>query len=129
MKNRITIIILAFLVVNTSANALAECAWVLWTKHEDKMLDPQVKALPTSGLRWELMGAKGTQTECEDVKRRTWELYATKCDDRSCQGVQKVSKVSNEMVMHSIKVGTLEGTYSRTLYCIPDTVDPREKKE
>jgi hypothetical protein len=42
MKNRITIIILAFLVVSTSANALAECAWVLWTKPEDRMFDPQV---------------------------------------------------------------------------------------
>ena len=124
-----TLLLVAVAYLASTSTVLAECAWVLWTKHEDRMFDPQVKVLPTSGLRWELMGTSRTQTECQDGKTRMWELYATECDETSCPGVEKVSKVLNDMVVHSIKVGTLKGTYSRTLYCVPDTVDPREKKE
>jgi hypothetical protein len=116
---------LTFVLLLSSASLAAE--WVLWTKHEYTLVDPQAKAPPTHELRWEPLSAWYSEDECEHAKKGIWEVYAKECDQGKCPGVEKVDKVPYQLVQHFYKES--RGSDTKTLYCIFDTVDPRDKKE
>ena len=118
---------LALTIVLLLSSASLAAEWVLWTKHEYSLVDPQAKALPTHELRWEPLSAWSTKDECEHETQRIWEVYAKECDEGRCPGVEKVDKIPYQRVQHSYKKG--RGSDAKTLYCIFDTIDPRDKKE
>jgi len=115
---------LTILFLLSSASLAAE--WVLWTKHEYTLVDPQAKALPTYELRWEPLSAWYSEDECEHETQRIWEVYAKECDEGRCPGVERIDKVPYESVQHSYKGG--RGSDVKALYCTLDGIDPREKK-
>lgn len=84
---------------------------------------------PEESRRWEIQTAAPTIEQCEQVKRRIWQVFAKECDDPAkCKGIEDFQKVPYEGVFRSFKPsGDLNaGSWNTTLLCLPDTVDPRK---
>ena len=119
-----TVFLAAVLVLGSASLASAECAWVFWIKKEDQSFGKQ----PQFSIFWELMSARPTREECLDVKARVWETVADRYSDLSkYPGVEKVDTVPHKLVITTLKEG--RGDTTKTFFCLPDTIDPREKKE
>ena len=120
-KTRLVSLVATLIALLYTASVSAECAWVLWVKNESLMLYSGKP--PQESRRWEIQRAAPTIEQCEEVKRRIWQVFAKACDDPP-----KCQKVPYEGVFRSFKPsGDLEaGSWNTTLVCLPDTVDPRK---
>ena len=117
------------LLVGWTSTAAAECAWVLWEEIESTHI-PHAKRAQFS-TEWELHNAHGTQEECLLAKQRLWTVEA-EFYEKLKEGfgpIEEIGKVPGGFLAIS---GTLkDGTYwnsKMTYRCLPDTIDPREKK-
>ncbi len=113
-----------------TATAAAECAWVFWEEIEDKHI-PRGK-LPKLITEWTLHDAFSTQEECKVAKQRVWTFQAELYDKSKEFGehIEKIGKAPGSYLSISgrLKVGGYM-IFQRTYLCLPDTIDPREKKE
>jgi hypothetical protein len=97
----------------------AECAWVLWQEN-------QLSTVNDYRQWWDLHGAYATQEECVSVQKRIWQVNVNRAErSRPYGNIQKIEKVPHSYVSTSLKSG---GYTSDRLMCLPDTIDPREKK-
>lgn len=109
-----------------TASASAECAWVLWVKTESLMFYSGKP--PQESRQWEIQTAAPRIDQCEEVKRKIWQVFAKECDDPTkCKGIEDFQKVPNEGVFRRFKPSgdLIAGSWNTTLVCLPDTVDPR----
>ncbi len=112
------------LMVGWASTAAAEGAWVVWIKKEDMLFEKHLQSFTS----WELISAQPTREECLGVKAGVWETVADQYSDLSqYPGIEKVDRVPHELLITTRKEG-LGGT-TKTFYCLPDTIDPREKRE
>ncbi len=100
-------------------------AWVFWTK---TIMDPDQGR---SG--WEVVGAWETKAECEQAKAQRMKTIKSNWEWIMEKGKKLRPDIAHENWMRiSEDSGTLKtpGLYvDVTLFCLPDTIDPREKKE
>lgn len=127
MRRRIICTVAIFMLYAISA--FAECAWVLWNKHESTYL--YRNRAPEFSERWELHKAFATLEECKQIKQKIWEVTANRYEDLSqYKGIEKVDKVPYEAVFITLKESEhlVSGSQSQIFYCLPDTLDPRPKQ-
>jgi len=107
--------------------AAAACAWVLWIEHKS---DYYFTDKPREHLQWwELRKAFTTIKECEEVKRRVYEVVAKQYSDPSRnKGIEKIDKAPFEGIFITLKkMGTrFSGHQNKYFRCLPDTLDPRK---
>ncbi len=116
-------LLLAFLFIPQEARA--ECAWVMWSKVETTQ--SQKDEFPTFGQWWEIVQALETSEQC-DVFMEAYHSRMVRFHEE--KKVWDVMKASPSHISIRRKGGG-PGVFvqSWTYFCLPDTVDPREKKE
>jgi len=116
---RATIVVAMILLLGSASVAAAECAWVLWER------------MRTIGQKGELGEARGgigiveaylTQDKCNSARVATWEKV-----------VQMFNQPANEIISsnrgRTFNFKGPDGTiFMQEFYCLPDTIDPREKQ-
>ncbi len=110
------------------SQALAECAWVLWSRISRTVAIP--KGLPGEGAlrkfrRWSVVKAEETKGDCEGTAKFVlYSRYGTEAGRAAIDdGRLELGPMWAKEVMPD---GSVE---SLMFYCLPDTVDPRGKEE
>ena len=106
-----TLILLMAVLIGTASIVSAECAWVLWGESAIRSVE---LPLVQPELSYMIMRAHSTQQECEkqrEVITPMWEKHK----EMHKENVEKMG-------------GTVQVSYSARLICLPDTIDPRERK-
>jgi hypothetical protein len=114
--------VLATLMLACAVSASAECAWVLWQENVLNVLQTN-----TYSQWWELHGAYTTHEQCLTVQQRIWDISVKNLEERQRDGsnIKAIRKVAHNYVSASLKSG---GYSAEKFICLPDTIDPREKK-
>ncbi len=121
------LILLLALLLLLPSQALAECAWVVWHETETTPIKSPLRTL----RKWELAGVLDTRQECEATLTKI-------------AGTRELRGESGDLLIETLNVQRGPGTLSykelttwkgkhvemerHTWYCLPDTVDPREKE-
>ena len=98
-----------------STYVLIAFAWVLWEKHELFLLDKGLER------EWTIHGAWPEFKTCEQVKAAAFEVMSNP-DKHKGPGVKEFNAVPNNYISLIFKNG---GSSTRTLLCLPGTIDPR----
>ncbi len=119
---RATIVVAMILLLGSASLAAAECAWVLWVSIHGLLPDgDQVR----EWTDWEQIVSLETQSECQQSKGREWNTLRQLVEDRSFRSEVKISEIQQEAVLLKFPG---RGFEHYTFHCLPDTMDPREKK-
>lgn len=100
----------------------AQCAWVLW---EELELFSIKDGKPTDNVVWKLIVATPKYEQCLENQRRLFEKIKKEADEdkEKYDTISKIEVVPYTFVMKDFKSG---GFFSKTLKCLPDTIDPRK---
>ena len=130
-----------FLLLTSFSVAKAECAWILWTK--DSGRDNSDKA-------WEIRGSYTIQSACASQQKVLWDEkikeYGYCGKKMNCEVSTELNVIYIEMNPIHTKSGLMDEEYFRKedeaekydkphnilfhkFLCLPDTVDPRERKQ
>jgi hypothetical protein len=115
---RINAIVLFFIVCGTSSTAFAECAWVVWIKID---LISVISTKLDQEIRWEAHSSFEKRAQCLDKQEFLWK--ETEKDAESNPTWKNIRKEFPEKI-YAERPG---GTWVKTFYCLPDSVDPRGK--
>lgn len=102
--------------------ANAECAWVLWEKWEVAGIkDGKL----TTDVLWTLVVATPKYEQCLEKQEGLFERIKKGADEdkEKYDTISEITAVPFTLVIKRFKSG--EGS-SHTLYCLPDTIDPRK---
>jgi hypothetical protein len=110
--------ILFSLMTLSVGEALADCAWVAWTKH--RLLSTR-EGRSHDEVTWEVHSAFEKRAQCVDMRERLWTEAAT--DAESTPDFKHVKKHFPDKV--SVEVP--EGSWEKAFFCLPESVDPRRK--
>lgn len=104
--------------------AKAGSAWVLWKKAE--LMEMALKKT----THWEIVNAYPDHPQCLQAKEKKWILLKAEAmeDQKKYSSIMGISDVPYEMVIKNYKEGRDILSSSDTLYCLPGTLDPRERK-
>ena len=112
----VKLVLALVLVVGWTSAALAECAWVLWDRLS---VNPSGEV---GSLRWLIHDAYTTRGECNSVKLEGWEAR-----------VNQLKGTGGTIILNQpgsiIIVRAANGEVTQRLWCLPDTIDPRGRKE
>ncbi len=111
-----TMLLTTVLLLGSASVALAECAWVLWAKIEDMK--------PGSGV-WDIQAGYTGRAECIRERKVISNARVQDWIKRSGQQHVKVEPVSEDALSLLFSKDELATVY---FICLPDTIDPREKK-
>ncbi len=122
------LVLAVMLVVGWTSTAAAECAWVVWAKTVGK------NAFGSVYTTWDVKGASEDRKRCLFEQEITlanettfWLKLAAKENEGS--DILNVDSDHNEMSLsvYKRKAGKVE-VWSTRFICLPDTIDPRERK-
>ena len=84
----------------------------------------------THNTFWEIVGAYPDYNPCIEAKGRVWKgRYDEAMEDKKkYSAIAEVKFVPNELIITSYKDPKEIHSVSINLYCLPGTLDPREKK-
>ena len=123
------LILAVSLLVGWTSAAAAECAWVFWEETQESVVDPTTP--PTFLAEWKRHNAYNALEECELAKARVWTYTAKrwKKEKETSPALQEIGEVPGEYLslVFRQKSGH-QATYTHRYLCLPDTIDPREKK-
>lgn len=117
---RILLAIIFSLFVSSIANA--QCAWVLWERWEVAGIkDGKL----TNDVLWTLIVATPKYEQCLENQTGLFERIKKGAneDKEKYDTISKIEAVPFSLVITRFKSG---GDSSKTLYCLPDTIDPRK---
>jgi hypothetical protein len=116
------LIILMIIFAPSVANA--ESAWVLWKKAE--LMEMALKKTTI----WEIIDAYPDYAKCLQAKEKKWVMLKAEAieDQKKYSTIMGISDVPYETVIKNYKEGRDILSSSDTLYCLPGTLDPRERK-
>lgn len=138
MENRSNIwaiIVIAISIISIAVSADASDSWVLWEKNEwTAVFDTG----PRGDVYWTIIGADPQFGTCEKWKENV--IKATKenkekgAKENAAWSKQEVKRVGDTISVSysrdSKKAGQIEWYLGDiTYYCLPGTLDPREKKD
>ena len=112
-------LLVAFLLLDSTATAHAECAWVLWTR------DASAGYGFVDEKPWQLVRSVPTYDACEAAQAKTIKNIAAFW----AKAGRDVATTENTFSL-SIRdaEGKQVGLVTQLFRCLPDTVDPREPK-
>ena len=132
-----TVILTAILVLASASVAAAECAWVLWTythtptvKGTDKTFDEFGAALIDDLTqnrvwnKWGIENAFNTRNGCLTAKGELWKAARAAIERTLTLPENKTTEI-RAVPKRRLTVGD----FVRRFLCLPDTIDPREKKQ
>ena len=97
----------ALLLLNSTATAYAECAWVLWQQQAEVSPGGSVSS---SDWTWLTVEANSTEAECRQVLAR----FDTSLGPKDADGYATVTSKGKKVRARNV--------------CLPDAVDPRGPK-
>ena len=114
------LVLAVVLIFGSASVAAAECAWVLWVRayHQD------IKYPKLSGLLWLVDSGYQTNAECAATRDSTFRDEVALVQDEP--GVRDFKQNPKNAAFGYIQGGKETG---QRYVCLPDTIDPREKKE
>ena len=113
-----TMILTTILLLGSAPVAAAECAWVLW------IVSSLQKASGHGDWGWTLWNASPTHTGCQANRTAEFKQHLTRL--KSKPGISNIQSSEADAALRYME-GTDRWAYSYR--CLPDTVDPREKKK
>ena len=116
---RILLAIIFCLFVSGVANA--QCAWVLWEKWEVAGIkDGKL----TTNVLWTLIVATPNYDQCLEKQEGLYERIKNGADEdkKKYDTILEIEAVPFTLVIERYRSGRFS---SNTLYCLPDTIDPR----
>ena len=119
-----TLSLIVTMSVFISSAASFECAWVLWTKKE--YIEKGLKQTTF----WEIINAFPDHDQCFQAKKRIWQVKKNQAlEDKKKYGtISKIDEVPYELIITSFKDPNDIMSISENIYCLPGTLDPRERK-
>lgn len=115
---------LFFLLVVYVSLPHAESGWVLWKKAE--VIKKELK----QNIYWEIVNAYPNYNNCSDAKKRIWQTLKQEAIEEKkdkYRNISEVKEVPYELIIKSFKDDSSFMSWSENLYCLPGTLDPREK--
>ena len=106
-------------------SSTARCeSWVLWTKTE------YIKTNMQSSVFWEIINAFPDHNQCLQVKKKVWQVKHNQAmeDKKKYETIDEIKEVANELIITNFKDHKDIHSISVNLYCLPGTLDPRERK-
>jgi hypothetical protein len=126
MNNKLMLILCFIVAMNVciSSTAMSECAWVLWTKKE------LFKKTMEQNVYWKLINAYPDYDKCFQEKTRIWQIIRNRAleDKKNSGTISEIREVPDELVITRFKDPKSILSVSEELYCLPGTLDPRERK-
>ena len=128
MRKNIILGVLCLLVtamsVFTPSTGKSECAWVLWTKKE------YIKTDMRQNIYWEIINAYPDHNQCMQAKKRIWQVERNRAlEDKKKYGtISEIKEVPDEVIITNFKDAKEILSISENIYCLPGTLDPRERK-
>ena len=119
MKRAIAMLTMILLLGSTPL-ATAECAWVLWVKTTVLLSGDKNKPKPA----WDIGRTFKNQPQCDRERLMHWAALAEIAE--ADVGASNVTKKQGEYVTRFFPTG---GHINEVLHCLPDTIDPREKRK
>ncbi len=119
---KLGVILIGLLVFGYAEVSKGQCAWVLWERWEvARIKDGNL----TTDVLWTLIVATPKYEECMENQKRLFEKIKEMAHEDSEQDdtISKIEAVSFNLVRKDYESG---GFNSKTLYCLPDTIDPRK---
>ena len=106
-----------------SSIARAE-SWVLWKKKE------YIETSMKQNIFWEIIDAHPDYKQCLGAKKRIWQVLKNQAiEDKKKYGtISEIKEVPYELIITNVKEPKEIMSMSDTLYCLPGTLDPRERK-
>jgi hypothetical protein len=119
---KLGVILIGLAIFGYSEVCKAQCAWVLWEKWEVASIKDRKF---TTDLLWTLIVATPQYEQCMENQRRLFEKIKKGAneDKEKYDTISKIEVVPFRLVLTDYKSG---GFNSKTLYCLPDTIDPRK---
>ncbi len=109
------LVLAVMLVVGCTSAAVGECAWVFWQS---------ITQMDSITVSWKIDSAFSTRMECIARRDRDFEVLSTML--QTSPGVRDIKRGSESAALSYVKKGH---TWLTRYVCLPDTLDPREKKE
>jgi hypothetical protein len=116
-------LVLVTLLVSLASSAYGE-SWVLWTKSE--YIDMNLH----NDVSWKIENASQDYKQCQENKIMSWvsaDKFAASLQD-SPGMVQRISSVIGDRVVITYKNPKQTYMSISSFYCLPGTLDPRDKK-
>jgi hypothetical protein len=106
-----------------SSRSSAECGWVLWEKTE--VIETNVN----HNVFWKIQNAYSNYDQCLQAKKRVWQVIKDQAieEKKQMSTISEIKEVPNELVIKTYKDNKNILSWSDELYCLPGTLDPREK--
>ena|SRR5450759_2614117 len=125
MKNEIIMasFAMAVILVLISSTVRAE-SWVLWQKKE--YIETNMK----QNIFWELIDAYPEHKQCLQGMKRIYQVTRNNAieDKKKYDTISEIKEVPYSLIIINFKEPKEIMSISETLYCLPGTLDPREKK-
>jgi len=124
-KSLVTVLsLIATMNVFMPSTARSECAWVLWAKRE------YIKTDMKQNIYWEIINAYPDHNQCLQAKKRIWQVIKNEAlEDKKKYGtISEIKEVPDELIIMNFKDPKEIMSKSENLYCLPGTLDPRERK-
>ncbi len=117
---RATFVVAMILLLGSASVPAAECAWVLWKKEEGTFRVTSGHI----GPQWEPADAFQGKVLCSEARQRVWESAVSEWRGSPFSRVyERPEKSEFRVVIEN------QGYFTVSFTCLPDTLDPREKKE
>ena len=98
--------------------ALADCAWVAWTKNR---LISTSEGRIHDEVTWEVHSAFEKRAQCVDMRERLWKEAAK--DAESTPSFKNLKKHFPDKVSAEVP----DGSWEKAFFCLPESIDPRSK--
>jgi hypothetical protein len=112
-------------VSGSAAASNSTCGWVLWI-HETSM----VKASPSQPLKeWLIYDAYDSLKDCNDVKKSYLDVSVEEAGKEKKDGkIESFERHGNSIFKKMSLDNPLKTSERQTFYCLPGTLDPRERE-
>ena len=118
MKKLAGACIIVSLMTISVGEALADCAWVAWTKNR---LISTSEGRIHDEVTWEVHSAFEKRAQCVDMRERLWKEAAK--DAESTPHFKNLKKQFPDKLSAEVP----DGSWEKAFYCLPERIDPRSK--
>ena len=127
---RMIVLLTTVLLLGSASVAAAECGWVLWIKSNSSTV---AMASPVT-TQWEVESAFERRSDCVLLREKALERLERKLQEASGQEGTDILRIvrdigESEVTFYYEAHPGQPAEYISTKYvCLPNTIDPREKK-
>jgi hypothetical protein len=115
--------VIAVMLLFISSTVHAE-SWVLWQKKE------YIKTNMEQNIFWEIIDAYPEHKQCLQGMTRIWKVIKNQAieDKKKYDTISEIKEVPYSLIITNFKEPKEIMSISENFYCLPGTLDPRERK-